>query len=246
VEKKKVIIELKNRVEGFLENVAQKEEQGFRVRAKISQLEDIVYGRRKEYWSVEQRYANLETWFSQEGQELLKKHLSRDQLEKIIACVEKMKEYRGDLASKEENQAEKEMADRILRRSNAFIRDSTRRLGLEYTPLGLVDMAQVEEDKLKLMGGIRSSLPKGDTLKLEYQRLLGYQNQMLEFFYKPQEHLLTILDYQLRALEVRYSEEDEFFTTCLINFMRLRNYRIAPYIERFKKIISARQKQKEE
>lgn len=243
MEKKKVIIDLKNRVEGFLESVAQKEEENFRAKVKLSQLEDIVYGRRKEYWSMHERYLNLERWFSEEGQELLEKHLNRNQLEKIIACVEKIKEHRFSLADKEENREEKEMADRVLKRSNAFIRDSTRRLGLEYTPLGLADMAQVEEDRMKSMVGIRGALPKGDTLKSEYQRFLDYQNQMLEFFYKPQEHLLTILDYQLRALEVKYSEEDEFFTTCLINFMRLRNYHITPYIERFKKIISDKSKQ---
>lgn len=225
-----------------MENVAQKEEQGFRAGTKLDQLEDIVYGRKKEYWSVQSRYVNLEKWLSQEGEELLERGLNRNQLEKIIRCTEKIKQHRIEFVNDGESEVEKEMADRILKRCNAFIRDTTRRLGLEYTPLGLMDMAQVEEDRLKLMSGMRSSLPKGDSLKSEYQKFLNYQNQMIEFFYKPQDHLLTILDYQLKALEVRYSDEDEFFTTCLINFMRLKNYRIAPYVKRFKGIISAKTK----
>lgn len=236
MEKKKTVAELKNRVEHFLEKVAEKEEQKFRSKVKLDELEDIVYDRKKEYESVNERYINLEKWFSQKGEELLEKGLTREQLEKIIECVQKIKEQGKEFSNAEESQQEKEMANRILNRCNAFVRDSTRRLGLEYTPLGLMDMAQPDEDRLKLMSGIKSNLPGKDNLKSEYRRLLDYQNQMIDFFYKPDEHILTILDYQLKTLEARYSEEDEFFTTCLINFLRLKNYRIAPYIERFKKV----------
>ena len=240
MEKAKIVAELKNRVENFLGKVAEKEEQKFRLRLKLDELETIVHGRGKKYESVNEYYLDIEKWFSREGKELLEKGLTREQLEKIIDYVEKMKEHRKEFSGPEESRQEGEIAGRILNRCNAFIRDSTRRLGLEYTLLGLMDAVQPEDDRLNLMAGIRMSLPKKDSLKSEYRRLLDYQNQMLDFFYKPEEHILTVLDYQLRTLEVRYSEEDEFLTSCLINFLRLKNYRIAPYVERFRKIASAK------
>ncbi len=242
MEKNKIVIGLKNRIEEFLQNLAQKEEGDHWANLKLEQLTEITYGLKEEYKSIKQRYAHLERWFSQEGTELLNTGLSRKQLEEIVKCFEEVKRYNSGPEGDQKNQKETELRDRALKQCSAFIRNSTRRLGLEYTLLGLAEAAWIQEDELKIMEGMRNQLAGRVDLKSEYQRSLSYQNQLLEFFYKPQEHLLSILDYQLKTLEVRHSQEDEFFTSCLINFMKSKKYNVTPYVERFRKAVSAGQK----
>ena len=48
-----------------------------------------------------------------------------------------------------------------------------------------------------------------------------------------------MLDYQLENLEARPSPDDEFFAACLIYFLRLHNYQVAPYVARFRKVVGA-------
>lgn len=240
MEKDKNIIGLKNKIEEFVEKVAQREEDNYQARLKLEQLKEIAYGVKEEYRSTKQRYVHLERWFSQEGMELSSRGLNRSQLEEIVRCIEEVKRCGASVEVDQENKTETELRDRVLKRCNAFIRNGTKKLGLEYTLLGLMEVAWVEEDKLRVMEGMRSELIRSRDLKSEYQEFLSYQNQLLGFFFKPQEHLLSILDHQLKTLEVRHSDEDEFFVSCLVEFVKLKKYHVAPYVERFKKLISTK------
>jgi len=127
--------------------------------------------------------------------------------------------------------------DRALHLGNAFVREGIRKLGMEYTPLGLVESIPSEfREKL------REKIPQAGTIKDNYKKALDYQKEMLENFYKPGDHLLTILNQQIRSLERRPSLEDEVFTASLLYYLKQYDYKIASYLERFKNITSRKVK----
>lgn len=218
---------LKKILEDFLSAVVQIEEDNWEVAQRIERLEDIVFGKKKDYWPLSERFASLKKWLTDDGIKLLEGKLNRKQLEKIVWCIEKIKDYKDKIKDKKNL----ELMDKVLRLSNSFVRESTRKIGLEYSPLGLIESGQTQ-----IREKLLEKLPPGENLKQEFEKALNYQREMLKFFYKPQDHLLSILDYQLGTLEARPTLEDELFSASLIYFLKQKNYKVNPYVERFKKI----------
>lgn len=234
----------KKSLDRFLEVTAKKEEEERLVDQKIGLLEDIVQGENKDFWRIKDRFKGMESWLRTEGRELNSRSIKKKQTQRIIECVERMKVYWEMVGEKKGVYSDKEASGqdgmKILLQANSFIRDNLRRRGWEYTPLGLMDFVQLDESLLKLKEEIRA-LDKGETdLKGGYQKVLSYQLDLMDFFYKPKDHLLTILDYQLKSLEARPAKEDEFFIASLIYFLRQNRYKVEPYLERFKRTLKKR------
>jgi len=227
------VFNLKQVLEDFLQRAADQELKAFSVDRKLSLLEDIVYGKRKRFWRLYWRFVSFGDWLSQEGLKILENGFEPKQLERIIACVEKIKAY----ANRITDQKKKLLVKRALHLGNSFVREGVRKLGMEYTPLGLMESMPTEfREKLA------QKMPMGGTVKDNYTKALDYQKEMLENFYKPGDHLLTILNHQITSLEKRPSLEDEVFTASLLYYLKQYDYKIAPYLERFKKITSGKVK----
>ncbi len=234
MELKEVLENLKKSIDKFLEETSRKEEEEWMLDQKIESLEDIALGKSKDFWLIKDRFKGLENWLKIEGAEFNSKSIKKTHIQKIIECVERMRDYK-EMLGKDERFYQKE--EKILLQANSFIRENLRRRGWEYTPLGLVDFVQLDESLLKLKEEI-GALDKGGTdLKGKYQRALSYQLDLMDYFYKPKDHLLTILDYQLKNLEVKPSKEDEFFTASLIYYLKQNRYKVEPYLERLRKIL---------
>ena len=92
------------------------------------------------------------------------------------------------------------------------------------------DAARARRSLLERLSGF-------DDVKEAYKKALEFQNERLAYFYQEDTHLLSVLDYQLKNLEARQNPEDEFFAVCLLYFLRQHNYSIAPYAERFRKVV---------
>lgn len=222
-----VVFSLKQVVEDFLQRVADHELRALSVDQKLDLLESIVCGRKKKFWRLYSRFICFGDWLSQEGVKILDDGFNPGQLERIISCVEKIKEYRNKIKDKKK----KFLVKQALYLGNSFVREGVRKLGMEYTPLGLVESMPTEfREKLK------KKIPRAESIKDNYRKALDYQKEMLESFYKPGDHLLTILNHQITSLEKRPSLEDEVFTASLLYYLKQYDYKIAPYLERFKKI----------
>lgn len=234
-----VLENLKKSTEKFLIQAVNKEEEEYFIDQKVRSLEDIVLGRNKDYWLIKDRFKGLETWMKTEGAELTFRSFKKKQIQKVIECVERMKSYWDMLGD-----GKKAYPDgmKILNRANSFVRDNLRRRGLEYTPLGLVDFVQWDETLLKLKEEI-GSVEEGETdLKSKYHRTLAYQLDLMDYLYKPGDHLLTILDYQLKNLETSLTREDELFVASLIYYLKQERYKVEPYLERFRKALNRQKK----
>lgn len=229
-----VLENLKKRMDRFLEQTARNEEEEWLVHQKISRLEDIVQGKSKDSWFIKERFKGLENWLRIEGMELNSRAIKKEQTQRVIECVERMKAY-GKMVGEKGRIYQDGM--KILLQANSFIRVNLRRKGWEYTPLGLVDFVELDESLLKLKEEIRALDKEETDLKSGYQKVLSYQLDLMEFFFKPKDHLLTILDYQLKSLGSKFSKEDEFFIASLIYFLKLNRYKVEPYLERFRKIL---------
>jgi len=232
---------LKKSMDRFLGETVRKEEEEWLIDQKIDHLEDIVRGKSRNFWLIKDRFKGLENWLRIEGVELNSRTIKKKQIQRVIECVERMKTY-GEMIGKEqgfysENGSIGQEGMKILLQANSFIRENLRRRGWEYTPLGLVDFVQLDESLLKLKEEIRA-LDRGETdLKGRYQKVLSYQLDLMDYFYKPKDHLLTILDYQLKNLEAKPTKEDEFFTASLIYYLKQNRYKVEPYLERFRKVL---------
>jgi hypothetical protein len=224
---------LKQIVDDLIQKVADQELKSFSVNQKLNCLEDIVYGRKKEFWRLYSRFISFGDWLSQEGMKILENGLDPKQLERIIGYVEKIKEYRNKIKDKKK----RFLVNQALHLGNSFVREGIRKLGMEYTPLGLVESIPSDfREKLK------GKMPQAGTVKDNFKKAIDYQKEMLENFYKPGDHLLTILNHQISSLERRPSLEDEVFTASLLYYLKQYDYKIGPYLERFKKIASRRVK----
>jgi hypothetical protein len=229
------ILDLKGKVELFLEKLVDIEEKRLEIFDKIFKLEQIVFGKEREYWPLEQRFSALENWFVNEGKKLLESKLDREHLERIILCMEKIRSYEDNSNLDLEN---------ISKMSNVFLRAVLRKIGLEYTPLGLVETQKFLTEEAEILRKLKTEIEPSRDVKINYERFLSYQSEMLSSFYKPEEHLFTILDHQLKNLEANFSKEDEFFVASLLYYLKMNNYKIAPYFERFRKITSAKSEKK--
>ncbi|MDH4223428.1 MAG: hypothetical protein OEV55_07815, partial [candidate division Zixibacteria bacterium] len=212
-----ILESLNRKLDVFFEKVIAKEERDIFVEQRINRLEDIILGNNKDYWFIEDRFRGLESWLKNEGLELNSKPLGKKYIQRLIECVVKIKASReiSDV-KKDSNQYVK----KVLLQANSFLRDNLRRGGWEYTPLGLMESVQLDESLLKLKEDIRTTEGEDADLKSGYHRILTYQLDLLASFYKPKDHLLTILDYQLKSLEINPTKEDEIFTASLIYYLK--------------------------
>jgi len=136
--------------------------------------------------------------------------------------------------------AARTLADQLLDSLVALIRRGTGRLGLEYTPAGLVEASAAQSrESERVRQSLLDRLRGFEDVKTAYKKALGFQKERLDYFYQEDTHLLSVLDYQLKNLEARPSVEDEFFAACLIYFLKQHNYQVAPYVQRFRKAVGA-------
>ncbi|KPL03784.1 MAG: hypothetical protein AMJ90_03215 [candidate division Zixibacteria bacterium SM23_73_2] len=212
----------------FISRVINKERKDKGIEERIRGFEDIVYGRKKEFWKIFQRFLALKNWVNDYGASLLHENLSQEHLERVISGTEVIKDYRRRIKDKKM----RKISDEVTRMINSFLSQSIRKAGLVYTPLGLV-----ESEDLETIQALRDKLPSSVGLNEEFEKGLEYQKRMLKDFYKSQDHLLSVLDFQLCTLERKFSFEDELFTANLLYFLKRKNYKITPYLERFKKIV---------
>lgn len=234
-----VLENLKKSMERFLELTAIKEEAEYFIDQKVRSLEDIVWGKNKDFWLIRDRFKGLESWLKTDGEKLNSESIKKGQIQKVIECVERMKEYFDMLGDGKRIYPDEK---RILMQANSFIRNNLRRKGWEYTPLGLVDFVQLDESLLKLKEEIRT-IDKGKIdLKSKYHKILTYQLDLMDYFYKPRDHLLTILDYELKSLETKPTREDELFVASLIYYLKQDRYKMEPYLERFRKILKKKKR----
>ncbi|MGB2697319.1 MAG: hypothetical protein WBD28_05590 [Candidatus Zixiibacteriota bacterium] len=221
------LFSLQRIIDDFLQRVADSELRLWSVDQKLDQLEDIVYGRKKEFWRIYSRFISFGNWLSQEGVKILDDGFNPQQLERIIGCIEKIKEYKNRIKEKKR----RILINSALHLGNSFAREGIRKLGMEYTPLGLVESIPSEfREKL------REKIPRAGDIKDNFVKTLDYQKEMLENFYKPGDHLLTVLNNQINSLERRPSLEDEVFTASLLYYLKKYDYKISAYLERFKNI----------
>lgn len=65
---------------------------------------------------------------------------------------------------------------------------------------------------------------------------LDYQMELIEYFQDTDEHLFTIVDNLLKNLEKKPDIKTSHLAASILYFMKLNNYKVAPYVERLRKL----------
>jgi hypothetical protein len=246
VSRVETIQHLKDRLTKFVCDVAEREEKSGGIFERIDRLDDIVHGRKQEFWFLPARLIAIERWLIEEGPGLRESALTQEHLNHITECIERIRDVREREGDKRDPR-QVEQVNKVLELTNSFAVEAAKRLGLEYSPLGLVERTETrvepvdDFERWKTLEAIRSGVSPADSTKMAYQVAVRYQNDMMEQFYVREHSLLSVLDFQLTNLEARYSEEDELFAAMLLYFLKIRKYKIAPYYSRFRQILAARE-----
>jgi hypothetical protein len=204
---------------------------------KLAQLDELLSPGGDPVHNLEARLTALSQWLKDNAGLTSEPGVRRAELEVLVVAAEKLVQLRE---KSDAPAAAKTHADALLDRLVALIREGTGRLGLEYTPAGLVEASEAgRRESERVRQSLLDRLRGFEDVKAAYKKALAFQKERLDYFYQEDTHLLSVLDYQLKNLEARPSVEDEFFAACLIYFLKQHNYQVAPYVKRFRQAVGA-------
>ncbi|MBD3169981.1 MAG: hypothetical protein GF307_10900 [candidate division Zixibacteria bacterium] len=224
------------KVEEHLKALAQYELDRRGVFAIIQRLTSIIGAQEKEYWVLEDRFAELENWLKADAPELLNAGLDMPTLQRVVDELEKLKGFsnaRWTRDSDEKSLKLRKLWETNISMAQTFLRKAARKLNLEYTPLGLVESAS---SGVKL----QDSKPIIDSIRNEYLQLIRYQEEMLTNFYEPSLTMVGILDNEIKNLKQSGRARDEFFAANLLYFLKLKEYSVQPYVQKFQDYVKER------
>lgn len=220
----------------FLDEWTARTKKRHAIGDRLNELDQIVSPEASNAGDMPSRLGHLESWLSENGALVSQPGVQRSDLEYLVTAAEKLVQLRETSAP---NGDARSRSDALLDQLVNVIRQGTSHLGLEYTPAGLVEAPRDQKQQSSLARkSLLDRLRGFEDVKVEYRKALEFQMERLEYFYQEDTHLLSVLDYQLKNLEARPSAEDEFFAACLIYFLKQHNYQVAPYVQRFRKVLS--------
>lgn len=189
----------------------------------------------EEQRTLKARLLDLAEWLDRHGEVVVGEGVTRAELDQLVAATERLVESRESPRGISRN--EREQLNKEIDRLVGLIRRGTARLGLEYTPAGLVEAGDRDRgESERVRRSLLEKLQGFEDIKAVFRRSLAFQSERLDYFYQEDTHLLTVLDYQLKNLEARPNPEDELFAASLLYFLGQHNYRIKPYLKRFQKV----------
>jgi hypothetical protein len=204
---------------------------------RLEQLELAVSPEGGHPRSLEVRLSELAEWLGANAGLVTEPGIIRADLECLVQAAEKLVQLREKVDAPA---AAKTRADALLDQLVNMIRKGTGRLGLEYTPAGLIEASEAgRRQSEKVRQSLLDRLRGFEDVKAEFRKALEFQKERLDYFYQEDTHLLSVLDYQLKNLEARPSVEDEFFAACLIYFLKQHSYQVAPYVKRFRQAVGS-------
>jgi hypothetical protein len=222
-------------VTAFLDEWTARTKRRHVVGDSLSRLEHIVEANGRTYASLTMRLGDLTGWLDQHGDVVVDRGVHRTELEVLVNAAERLVQLRasGPVSDAEQTQLEN-LVDRLV----GLIRRGTAELGLEYTPAGLMESpTSGRQESQRARRSLLERLQGFEDVKEAYTQALDFQKDRLAYFYQEDTHLLSVLDYQLKNLEARPNPDDELFAACLIYFLRMHNYQVAPYLARFRKVV---------
>jgi len=229
------IVRLDRVVTTFIDEWTVRAKRRYTVGRKLDVLDALVSPDAE--GPLEARLAELSEWLKSNAGLSTEPGIARADLEALVIAAEKLVQLREKSGAQA---AARTLADQLLDSLVALIRRGTGRLGLEYTPAGLVEASAAQSrESERVRQSLLDRLRGFEDVKTAYKKALGFQKERLDYFYQEDTHLLSVLDYQLKNLEARPSVEDEFFAACLIYFLKQHNYQVAPYVQRFRKAVGA-------
>jgi len=222
-------------VTAFLDEWVLRTKRRHAVGDSLDRLRRIVSPDVSSTEQVSARLAALAEWLDRYGEAVVDEGVRRSELEALVESAEQFVQLREGRVHPDT--AERSRADQLLDRLVHVIRGGTKRLGLEYTPAGLVEApGEPHGQSERVRRSLLERLSGFEDIKAAYQKTLEFQKERLDYFYQEDTHLLSVLDYQLKNLEARPNPDDEFFAMCLINFLRQHNYQVTPYVRRFRSV----------
>lgn len=228
------IVRIDRAVTTFLDDWTAREKRQHALGDYLEQLTSLTQREKTGGRPVAERLNVYNEWLEEFGELAVGEGVTRADLDVLVAAVEFLAWLRSGHDPAPTPEDEIRIGD-LVDRSVSLIRRGAHQLGLEYTPSGLVEAApEVTDESRRARHSLLERLKGFDDIKAEYKKSLEFQQERLEYFYQNDAHLLTVLDYQLKNLEARPNPQDEFFAACLLYFLKQHNYKIGPYMKRFK------------
>lgn len=235
VDVREEIVRIDRALTSFLDDWTAREKRRHALGDYLGKLESLTTSE-ADSQAVGERLGAYESWLTDYGELAVGEGVRRVDLDVMVSAVEYLAHIRAE--REPVPTAEEEIRiSHLMDQTVSLIRSGARKLGLEYTPAGLVEATpEVADESRRTRQSLLERLQGFEDIKAAYKKALEFQQERLDYFYQNESHLLTVLDYQLKNLEARPNPDDEFFAACLLYFLKQHNYKITPYFKRFQKV----------
>ncbi|PJA27618.1 MAG: hypothetical protein CO189_06405 [candidate division Zixibacteria bacterium CG_4_9_14_3_um_filter_46_8] len=222
--KNKKIRDFLVRIENHLRTMARQELKRRHSRLMIENLSDIIEGKNREHWLLDDRFQSLRSWFALEGNRLLDYGLSEHELQKITAELEKLKGFtmaRWYRESDSKNSSLRRQFDGTIHLAHNYIKDAASKLNLEFTPMGLMKANRPFVDNSEYRKIV-------DANRREYIKWLEHQLEILKDLYDPSISLANILADEIHNMRKKGDVRDKMLVSNILHFFKIRHHKDSP------------------
>lgn len=230
-----LLLNLDKLLSNFLKAYAAKRLNRFEAIYQVNRLREITFGEKKQFQYLDNRFKALENWFIETGPRLSKKAFNRELSSQVSKCIDRICVYcTGDIDnnSKAANLFNRKLAAKVASMANVFYKESCRYSGYQYSPVKLKLARPPETVDYKN----KETSSKKNDLKEKFKNSLDYQVELIEYFQDTDEHLFTIVDNLLKNIERKPDIKTSHLAASILYFMKANNYKVAPYVERLRKL----------
>jgi len=231
-----VISNLDDLLENFLKAYAVKRLNQLKALDKINGLREITFSSKEQYRQMDNRLAKLESWFRENEGLLSGKTLSKEMFQQLEECVDQIGSYSRGETGYSDKQAvlfNRKQAAHVIGMANQFVNrltDNSNEKASRPT-INMIRPPEIDRDNLES----NDSGAKNRDILDQLKNSVAYQSKMLEYYQQTGQHPFTAVDNLLNALDKSPDIKANHLAGSILYFMKLKGYKVAPYVERLRK-----------
>jgi hypothetical protein len=232
-----VISKLDSRLEHFLKAYAVKRLDQLKVSDKINSLREITFSNKEQYRQMDNRLAELESWFKENEGLLSGKTLTKEMIHQLEECVDQIGAYsRGEFGYPDKQAVlfNRKQAAGVAATANLFVNRIAGVLAESGAHLVTSPVKPPEID-LTEPKSAESGVDNREIMD-QLKNSIDYQSKMLDYYQQTGQHPFTAVDSLLKALEKSPDLKGNHLAASMLYFMKLKGYKVGPYVERLRKV----------
>jgi len=231
-----VLSKLDSVLENFLKAYAVKRLDQLKASDKINGLREITFSNKEQYRQMDDRLAELESWFKENESLLSGKTVTGEMIQQLEECADQIGAYsRGEFGHSDKQAIlfNRKQAAGVAATANLFINRITG-VAVESSEKPMINPVEPPEIDLMEPESTESGVDSREIMD-QLKNSVAYQSKMLEYYRQTGQHPFTAIDSLLKSLEKSPDIKVSHLAASMLYFMKLKGYKVAPYVERLRK-----------